>query len=90
LSLRQRENRALATAVIAIIDTAGGKLWPRWLWLIGLEPQIRQRLACWLDTSGTAVGLDRGWLPGASHSGQAWMRRIWPCPAPKPYPWLET
>src|SRR5580704_9383805 len=24
------------------------------------------------------------------HGDQGWMRRIWPCPAPKPKPWLET
>jgi len=61
LTLRQRENGALATATIAVMDTAGGSPLPRRLWLTGLEPQICQRLACWLGMSGTPGGLDRGW-----------------------------
>src|SRR3984957_8130533 len=32
-----------------------------------------------------------GRAPGPpAHLAQGWMRRIWPCPAPKPKPWLET
>ena len=39
-----------------------------------------------LDAGGPRVG-SRG---PSVHGDQGWMRRIWPCPAPKPKPWLET
>jgi hypothetical protein len=38
---------------------------------------------------GRPPGRRGGWS-GGRHDGQSWMRRIWPCPAPKPKPWLET
>ena len=46
-------------------------------------PRYRPAL---LDAGGPRVG-SRG--PPAC-GDQGWMRRIWPCPAPKPKPWLET
>ncbi len=46
---------------------------------------------------GASTGFERGRPPGrrggwsgGRHGGQGWIRRIWPCPAPKPKPWLET
>jgi pimeloyl-ACP methyl ester carboxylesterase len=55
-------------------------------WRAGLARPAPQLF--WIADDSPGPACQAG--PGASHSGQAWMRRIWPCPAPKPNPWLET
>ena len=52
----------------------------------GLVPVVALAQRALLDAGGPRVGSRR---PPAC-GDQGWMRRIWPCPAPKPKPWLET
>ena len=54
-----------------------------------LRPGLRGRSRLGPDRGQTSRASRSGW-PGVPHFGQSWMRRIWPCPAPKPKPWLET